>query len=121
MTNREKWSPVIDKAFVDDIPLVDLLETIWQQAKEKTIKELEEKGDILPGYYIDKQTKKDYVPLIQEIHDKVAEEQYDKGYADAIDRFRLLIDGELFHIKDNQLVKKASMLVDDVYERMRNS
>lgn len=52
-------------------------------------------------------------------NDAKIKEAYDKGYADAIERFRLLTDGELFHIKDNQFVKKASMLVDDVYERMK--
>lgn len=42
MDNNKKWGPVINQSFVDGIPMVDVLEAVWQHATQDAIKEMKE-------------------------------------------------------------------------------
>lgn len=42
MDNHKKWGPVINQSFVDGIPMVDVLEAVWQHATKDAIKEMQE-------------------------------------------------------------------------------
>lgn len=73
MDNHKKWGPVINQSFVDGIPMVDVLEAVWQHATKDAIKEMQEYMTfaISSNQMVPRLLKKNIIKMINDVAKKM--------------------------------------------------